>query len=407
MSGSRHEVSATVFFGDSMNRRFNRLAAACVVALLASSGTATSEPDLYAPRSDWTTPSGGNLNISGFVFRDRDRDGVYDLEDPPVEGIATRMKSPNGKEALRWTNFNGFANFSMSAEDPSADITQPGLYDFEVIVPGGWQLTTGNAVQTKNFERASGAVSDTRGTPPFFPVGIAPILTISGTVPPGAGEDRRVSVRSPSGEWQEMGRGGISQFLIPAHPGDWQVATGSDSEGRSVARRVTVGEFPVQLSVSGTGGEAPSGKSVVVDFEDITDRTIREMPNGVGGLRWWNMIAYIAGQPAYNNNAVSGSYVGYNSSGHPARIWSTKPFSFVGGNFGAAWKRSHGETLRLRGWRRGELIYEDTITLSYLGPIWFQADYRSIDRLDLATEHFWQFVADDLSFVVAEQEPAK
>jgi hypothetical protein len=315
------------------------------------------------------------------------------------------MTSRQGAERLRWTNFNGFANFSMSARDPDSDIANPGLYDFQVMLPDGWRVTTGNALQTKHFQVTPGAISDMSANPPFFPVGIAPILTISGTVPPTAGKDQRISVRSPSGPWRQMARGDVREFRIPAHPGVWEVAVSNDNGSSSVSRSVTVRNVPVQLSAAGKGGgnEVP-GSRVVIDFEDITERDIREMPNGVGGLRWWNMIAYVAGQPAYTNNVTSGNYVGYNSSGHPARIWSPKPFSFVGGYFGVAWRRSHGETLRLQGWRSGELVYEDTIRLSYLGPIWFQADYRDIDRLDLATEHYWQFVSDDLSFIVPEPE---
>jgi hypothetical protein len=34
--------------------------------------------------------------------------------------------------------------------------------------------------------------------------------------------------------------------------------------------------------------------------------------------------------------------------------------------------------------------------------VWFQADYADIDRLDLATDRYWQFVTDDLHFLVPE-----
>src|SRR5690606_17665373 len=144
-----------------------------------------------------------------------------------------------------------------------------------------------------------------------------------------------------------------------------------------------------------------TNSATVVDFEDVTEKGIREIPSGLGGLMWWNLVA-LKVAPSYTNNAASGDYVAYNSSGHPARIWNSEPFTFTGGHFGVAWRRANGETLRLRGWRRGELVYEDEVPLSNLGPIWFQADYRKIDRLDLATEHYWQVVMDDLGFVVPE-----
>jgi hypothetical protein len=372
-------------------------------AVLCLAATMASAQDLYAPRTDWTSLTGGDLNISGFVFRDANRNGVYDEDDPTMEGIATQMTSPQGNSLIRWTNSNGFANFSMSARNSAADVSSPGLYDFEVIVPGGWELTTGNARQTKRFDLAPGAVADMVADPPFFPVGIAPTLSISGPVPEAA-RDEVVSVRSPSGEWLRIGAEGTMQFRLPAQPGEWQIAFG-DGEDRLV-RSVEVEEFPVQLSTAGGASGDPTGTEVVVDYEDVTEKPIREMPSGVGGLNWWNMVA-LQVAPSYNNSAVSGRYVGYNSSGHPARIWLDKPFSFVGGHFGVAWQRAHGETLHLRGYRRGELVYEDQITLSYLGPVWFQADYDNIDRLDLATEHYWQFVSDDLKFAVPSRLAAE
>lgn len=373
---------------------------ACTVGALTLAGT-TSAQDVYAPRTDWSSFTGGDLNISGFVFRDVNRNGIYDGDDRTMELVATRMTSPQGDTLIRWTNFNGFANFLMEAGNGEADVSNPGVYDFEVIVPEGWEVTTGNVTQAKRFSVTPGAVADMSADPPFFPVGLAPTLTISGTAPETDGETS-VSVRSPSGEWRQMGQGGIREFRIPVEPGDWQIRMADDDAKPAVTRSVTVTEFPVQLSAGGTGAGDHQDDQVVIDFDDVTSRSIKEMPNGVDGLMWWNMIAYKAGQPGYTNNSVSGEFVGYNSSGHPARIWSPEPFSFVGGHFGVAWKAAHGETLRLRGYRRGKLVYEDAITLSYLGPVWFQADYQDIDRLDLATDHYWQFVTDDLSFVVPE-----
>lgn len=383
-----------------MSRGVIRLLIACTVGALSLAGTTWAQ-DIYAPRTDWSSFTGGDLNISGFVFRDVNRNGIYDGDDRTMELVATRMTSPQGDALIRWTNFNGFANFLMDAGNQEADISNPGVYQFEVIVPEGWEVTTGNGTQAKQFSVTPGAVADMSADPPFFPVGLAPTLSISGTVPETNGETR-VSVQSPSGEWRQMGQKDIRQFRVPAEPGDWQIRMAPDNGSQAVTRSVTVTEFSVQLSAGGTGADGDQDGHVVIDFEDVTNRAIREMPNGVGGLMWWNMIAYQAGQPGYTNNSVSGDFVGYNSSGHPARIWSPEPFSFVGGHFGVAWQAAHGETLRLRGYRRGKLVYEDTITLSHLGPVWFQADYRDIDRLDLATDRYWQFVTDDLSFVVPE-----
>jgi len=40
------------------------------------------------------------------------------------------------------------------------------------------------------------------------------------------------------------------------------------------------------------------------------------------------------------------------------------------------------------------------MALSYLGPTWFEADFRQIDRLTLSTGHYWQFIAEDMQFRV-------
>ena len=50
----------------------------------------------------------------------------------------------------------------------------------------------------------------------------------------------------------------------------------------------------------------------------------------------------------------------------------------------------------LKGWRGDVLVYEDEITLSDLGPVWFDAEYRDVTRLEMQTKHYWQFVADDM-----------
>jgi hypothetical protein len=139
----------------------------------------------------------------------------------------------------------------------------------------------------------------------------------------------------------------------------------------------------------------------IVDLESVSEKDIKEMPNGVGGLSWWNFVV-LEVATSYANGAHSGNHIAYNSSGHPARIYHDAPFDFVGGFFAVAWARSNGETLHLRAWRGDELVNSDTIMLSNLGSVWFDADYRGITRLDIHTEHYWQFVSDDLTFRLNE-----
>ncbi len=359
---------------------------------------ATAEEDYYPPR-DWSIESEGKMNISGFLFRDMNRNGIYDLPDRPMEDIAVEMTGPRGEHRIQRTNSNGFANFSMSKHNDKAYITEPGDYAFDVIVPEGWSVTTGNKLQVKSFRFLPGAVGDMIADPPFVAVGLVQDLRVFGKLPQ-ASAGTALTLESASAQ-REVELQADGSFSAALEQGDWTLRLRDGASGATVTRSFPVGDNPVQVSRLLFGDLEPlPAPPRLVDFEDVTDKSIREMPNGVGGLSWWNFVA-LEVAIAYTNNAMSGHYVAYNSSGHPARIYHDEPFDFVGGNFGVAWSRANGETLQLRGWRGEELVYEDSITLSYLGPIWFAADYRGITRLDLQTEHYWQFVSDDLVFRVA------
>ncbi|MEX0923303.1 MAG: hypothetical protein WDZ84_11045 [Rhodovibrionaceae bacterium] len=369
------------------------IAALCCAASLFAVPAAAE--DFYAPR-DWSVASGGKMNISGFLFRDINRNGSYDLPDRPMEDIAVEMTGPRGEHHIQRTNSNGFANFSMSKDNDEAIITEPGDYAFDVIVPEGWSVTTGNTLQVKSFHFLPGAVGDMIADPPFVAVGLVQDLRVFGRLPE-ASAGTEITLDSGSVQ-RDVTLQADGSFSAEVEQGAWSLSVRDGASGATVTRAFTVTDTPVQLSGILFGDREPSqAPSRLVDFEDVTDKSIREMPNGVGGLSWWNVVA-LEVAIAYTNNAVSGHYVAYNSSGHPARIYHDTPFDFVGAYFGIAWRRANGETLQLRGWRGEELVYEDSIVLSYLGPIWFTADYRGITRLDLQTEHYWQFVTDDMEF---------
>jgi len=38
------------------------------------------------------------------------------------------------------------------------------------------------------------------------------------------------------------------------------------------------------------------------------------------------------------------------------------------------------------------------LALSAFEPVWFDADFRGVTRIELSTRHYWQFVTDDLTF---------
>jgi len=128
-----------------------------------------------------------------------------------------------------------------------------------------------------------------------------------------------------------------------------------------------------------------------------------KVPNGLAGLDWFylNAIdAVFANAEGYVNTLSSGRYVGYSSSGHPVTISRPGGFDFYGGYFGVAMPAAEGETLRVAAWRRGTLVGEEDFTLSCLGAVFFDADYRSVDRVTLTTLHYWQFATDNLEIGV-------
>lgn len=369
---------------------------ACGIAALAQSAAAGEAADYYGPR-DWSKPSGGKMNISAYLFRDVNRNGIFDLPDRPMEDIAVEMIRPSGEIEVKRTNSNGFGNFSMSQSEDEAMIREPGDYTFDVVVPEGWSVTTGNKVQTKSFRFLPGSVGDMIADPPFYPVGLVQDLVVFGELEE-APAGTTLTLSGDAGA-RPVALEDDGSFRAEVGEGPWTLSAHDGAGDLLLERGFSVPGAPVQLSRllfddSQAAEEAPLR---LVDFEGVTEKNLREMPSGVGGLRWFNMVA-LRLDSGYTNNAISGHYVGYNSSGHPARIYHATPFDFVGAHFGVAWRRANGETLHLRGWRGEELVYEDSIELSYLGPVWFAADYRGITRLDLETEHYWQFVTDDMVF---------
>jgi hypothetical protein len=79
-------------------------------------------------------------------------------------------------------------------------------------------------------------------------------------------------------------------------------------------------------------------------------------------------------------------------------VYRDKPFDFIGGNFTSAWREAEGEVLHVKAWRGEELVYQDDVKLSRLGPVFFQANYDQVTKVEFETDHYWQVVTDDLLF---------
>ncbi len=284
--------------------------------------------------------STAGLDVSCFAYRDVDRDGTFDVDDRPFAWLPVRSSGPNGT-ATTVSNTAGFANFEMLLDGDTAFIDRSGTYEFAPEVPDGWELTSDAATQSIEFVELPGSPVGVAALGQCVPYGVAPV-------------DDPVVVAAP-------------------------VDDGDRAD--------------------------PLPNTVVVGFDDlITANTLAEIPRGYRGLGWSNWVAthrIFYGGPGYVNGATSGEYVAYNSSGNPATISSDDAFDFVGADISSAWPGGEAHDVVVQAWREDDLVHVDRFAVSTTGPVYFDADYRSITRLELSSDAHWQFVVDDAEFRLA------
>lgn len=401
-----------------MSTRITRrtLSATTAAALLAArtsfaqstpeaSDTTDSLQDKLYPERNWEDGRVGEINLSSFSFRDVDRDGNYSLGDFPFLGVNVLMVTPDGKEYIQLSNLHGFSNFSASVIDANAPIRTAGDHTFTIVPPKGWHVTTDNQTQTVSVTEAPGSIGGLVMNHLPLPFGIAPDLELRGnaiTLAAAFG-DTEIIATSPEGTQFLIEADNNGQFALEASSGDWQI---SSANGSQPPRVVSVGVHPVIVS-STTDSITPEERtaSTKMEFDDLrTDSNLRKVPNGYGGVNWSGLNAisnyfYPEGE-GYTNCTQSGDYVAYSSSGHAVNISLDRPFDFVGGFFGVAWSMAEGETIRFKAYQGDTLIAEDAFEGSAYGAVYFSANYRSITSLEITTDHAWQFVADDMEFIV-------
>ena len=375
----------------------------------------SSSDEYYPARAVWDKLIGSQLNISTFAFRDTNRNGVYDMADHQMAGVVFEATG-GGRTIFRRTNKSGYGNFPMSVLHRDKDIVNPGEYAFVAMIPSGWLLTTNNASQSTVFDIMPGAPGDMVSSIPFQPVGLAQELTIRGRVAntteaalvrrpaPQATDQIRVRAISPEGRQQEVAVDQAGSFSFAVTSGNWTVVAENTVEDALGESQVEISVAPVLLAalVPEKFQSEVTQQSTLIGFDDLVREGIKEIPFGYHGLDWHNWVVthqkYYDGE-GYVNTTMSGEFVAYNSSGHPVKISREAPFDFIGGYFGAAWLRqAEGETLRVKGWRDSAITYDETVSLSALGPIYFSANFENVTRLEFATQHYGQFVCDDLEF---------
>ncbi|MEZ2329845.1 hypothetical protein AB6802_08985 [Mesorhizobium sp. RCC_202] len=346
----------------------------------------------YPPRTNWS-PISGKLNFSSFVFMDVDGDGAYGPADRPIAGIVVRLYDERGAFlAAARSNAAGFANFPMSVERRSAAIRAPGAYRFSVSVPPGWRASGGNDNQSIHLAEASASLTGLAGEGLPSPVGLAPGRTVSGRTEVGA-------------TLSTMHAGQLldSRILPPDAAFRLPLAAAADEiviAGGGLDRRLKLPAYPVDLGRIRPGALAPEAALTTIGFDDITTRGLAKVPSGHAGLDWQNLNAmsrdHTANSEGYANGNVSGAYIAYTSSGHPAEFRRAAPFGFHSVMLSAAWLRSEGEVALIESWLGDEPLAKDEIVLSALAPVHYAPMLKAVTRVRISTKHHWQAVLDDL-----------
>ncbi len=368
--------------------------AACLFGVC-SSGPVFSQTDsfFYPLRTDWSR-STGETNLSIFVFNDLNGNGIYDLGDRALSGIATGLSQSGTPISISHTNVAGFANYAASSSRASVPISGARPYDFEVFIPPGWRVSTGNKVQTREIIPVEGSNAGLGMAEMLHPVGLERYKFIRGTFgleAPGLLQLVQNGVIIAETEFAPD-----SEFLWPVDPGVYELISGD------IRREVRVGAYPVDIGTLATShsfGIEPR----VINFDNMAPSGLQKTPNGYGGLDWFNLniiaSAKLADDIGYANGASSGYNVLYTSSGHPGWIGANAPFDFIDINLTVAWPQAEGEQAVFSFYHGEDMVLQDQIGLSAFGPITYQPLISGITRVEISTRHNWQVVIDDLRVI--------
>jgi len=371
--------------------------ATLVLALMATSVSADQGADpaadpvaeLYPQRTEDLPPRINN--ISTFVYRDRNRNGIYDLGDYPMTSVLTAMAKDGEGQHIVPANLNGYANFPTSSnpeEEPL--IGEPGTYEFTILPPPDWEVTSGNQTQTIDFVDAPGWMLGLRPATSLVPVGLAPRPLILGIN--GAGNAARVELLQDGvvlgGRDVDPG----SAFGFQVSPGDYVLRSGD------IERPVTFRVDPVVVGTL-TDTDQPTRPETVLTFDDLYDHMLLKVPNGYGGLNWTDLNAIhrdmVVGQ-GYANGVTSGEHTAYSTNLRPGQFWSDTPFDFYSMEISIAWQNAEGEYATIDIYRGEEIVQSDRLSLSIFGPVTYAPHIGNVTRVSITTERGWQAVIDDV-----------
>lgn len=293
------------------------------------------------------------------------------------------------------SNINGFANISTSATDEEASIKHTGTFEYVVIPPPGSWITTNNATQLIDVI----VIPDTKGLLAAArmpdPVGIAQYTFIRGIFEGRLPAVARVILNGKTiAESQVLSDG---QFLLQVDPGEYLLQI------NGFQRDVRVGSYPVDIGSMSTNPKGDAD-AITLGFDDLAPLGLQKVPNGYGGIGWFNLNAMSAQitpeAVGYQNALTSGFNIAYTSSGHPAEIYHEDGFDFLSVNLSVAWPDGEGEQVVFEYYRGDELVATDNVGLSAYGPISYQPMMEGVTFIKITPLHYWQVIFDDVQVSV-------
>ncbi|MBO6604105.1 MAG: hypothetical protein JJ938_08675 [Roseicyclus sp.] len=361
------------------------------------------------------------INISQFVFRDTNMNGVYDRGEEPLSGFPVTIHQDGQDPVTETSNLNGFANFVLSIDEEDADLRGSGEIRVEFGAWPGWDITTPNTEFHSEIVELADSPAGLIVDRPFPFLGLALRPAIFSAIPEEEADgslgcdNGSISVRGTVGA-DAVGQADMTMFScylpMEALQDMWGIPTALNavSDGPGLALREVVPGYghtfvaaPVPSVPASVSGEPM--RSVIYSFDDlITSNDIREMPSGADGLAWHNWVVTnrrFYGGSGYVNSVTSGEYIAYTSSGHPATIRSDTPFDFVQAMMTVAWPRAGGGYVIVEAFRGDELVGREAIRLRTRGPVRFYADWTGITELRVSHSTYWQVIVDDLELRVA------
>ncbi len=347
---------------------------------------------LYGAQDDWASVQGDN-NLSSFVFRDRNRNGVYDMGDDPLSGIHTGLIRDGVAQTIALSNSNGYANFKTRIDLDEAAIRLPGTYVFEVVVPPDWECLSDNKSQTIEIVAEPEGSTGLRMTTSLRPIGLAPVLSVTG-IWGGDAPARLVIIQ------REVETDAVS--VQPGQPFRLQCGEGpAVLTAGEIRVNLTVGPNPVHLGklddrhrISPTDGLA--------SFEEFAGYVLMKLPSGYKGLNWKDLNAilrnFTSGSQGYVNGITSGHFTAYTTNLMPGEISREEGFDLYSMELSLAWSKAEGQIAIIEAWQGDDLLMTDRIALSALGPVTYAPMIEGVTRLRITPEHGWQIVLDDLRF---------